>query len=66
MLGGVRTLLLTQETPLFGLSGTATVSVGAMTLTLGIPPVLLSGSYTPIITASGSYAPIISKSGRAG
>ena len=66
MLGGVRTLLLQQETFLFPAATTATASVVTPTLTLGASPIVLSGSYTTIITESGSYTTIITESGRSG
>ena len=65
MLGGQRIPLSKQETAIWPFA-TATASVGQVTLTLWIPPIAKSGSYTPIITASGSYIPIITKDGRAG
>ena len=43
-----------------------TVSVVGPDLTFGIPPVVKSASYTPIVANDASYAPTVVKTGRAG
>ena len=65
MLSGQRIPLSKQETAIWPFA-TATATVGQVTITIGIPPIMKSGSYVTVITASGSYIPIITKDGRSG
>ena len=66
MLGGIRTLLVTQDEYLWTSGLSASGVVGQMTLTLAAPPVMKGGSYSPVVAGTGSYEPIVAKRGSSG